>query len=35
MSDAISRLAEFTQHSVYRVERSIDLFPDLKVTRNK
>jgi len=35
MSEATSRLAEFTQHGVYRVESGINLFPDLKVARNK
>lgn len=28
-----SRLAEFAQHGVNRVESGIDLFPDLKVER--
>jgi len=35
MKEATSRLAEFTQHGVYCVERGINLFPDLKVARNK
>lgn len=29
------RLSELAQHSVYRVESSVNLFPDLKVERNK
>jgi len=32
---AISRLAEFTEYRVYRIERRVNLFSDLRAMRNK